>query len=49
VKANRISEELMDDARAKAESMNFEQTRKLMLGYHSCKSKGNEQLYNFAE
>lgn len=39
VKANRISQELMDDAREKATSMNFEQTRLLLESYHRCKGK----------
>jgi hypothetical protein len=42
VKANRISQELMDDAKMKATSMKFEQTRLLLESYHRCKSKGSK-------
>jgi hypothetical protein len=41
VKANRISQELMDDAKEKATSMKFEQIRILSESYHSCKDQGN--------
>jgi hypothetical protein len=44
VKANRISQEFLDDAKMKATSMNFEQTRVLLEGYHRCKSKGKNIL-----
>jgi hypothetical protein len=44
VKANRISQELMDDAKEKATSMKFEQTRILSESYHSCKDQGNFDL-----
>jgi hypothetical protein len=42
VKANRISQEFLDDAKMKATSMNFEQTRVLLEGYHKCKSKSKK-------
>jgi hypothetical protein len=45
VRANRISQELMDDAKAKATSMNFEQTRILSESYQGCKGKGIETIF----
>jgi hypothetical protein len=42
VQAIRISQELMDDAKAKATSMNFEQIRILSESYHGCKDKGSK-------
>jgi hypothetical protein len=47
VKANRISQELMEDAKSKAMSLNFEQTRVLLEGYHRCKDQGSIKMLFF--
>jgi hypothetical protein len=45
VNANRISQEFIDDAKAKAMSMNFEQSRTLSESFYRCKDKGNDKIY----
>jgi hypothetical protein len=45
VNANRISQEFIDDAKAEAMSMNFEQSRTLSESFYSCKDTGNDKIH----